>query len=411
MQDLGRNKAVVVSTEHDIVLAEANSAVPLKGDFERMARRRFQRGQLVLRGKRSPVWVGRYREDIIRDGKIQRLEKWVILGTKTDYPTRKLALRALEDLLTDINNLSYRPRPVAQFSEFAKRWQEIVLSQHKPSTQPPIRSQLRKHLIPQLGNVAMKDITGELLQSFISDCDLSAKTVKNLVGTLRIMWNSAKAWGYVGHDPFGGLVLPEWDPPEQPTFSPEDMRRIIAAAEPPYDTVYWLVAQTGIRRGEVCGLDVGHVDLTNRVIVVKRSRNGRHITDTKSRKPRIFSISPRLADRLSSFVTGRNPDEPLFLSPEGMRLHPENLVKRKLKPLLKQLGLEGGLHAFRHGNATAQDRLHTPMKVRQERLGHVSSRTTMSYTHLVGDDDRRVVEQLDDLFCPLPANQTEGRIM
>src|SRR5271157_2692677 len=28
---------------------------------------------------------------------------------------------------------------------------------------------------------------------------------------------------------------------------------------------------------------------------------GRHITDTKSRKPRIFSISPRLADRLSSF--------------------------------------------------------------------------------------------------------------
>jgi hypothetical protein len=28
------------------------------------------------------------------------------------------------------------------------------------------------------------------------------------------------------------------------------------------------------------GLDVGHVDLTNRVIIVKRSRNGRHITNT-----------------------------------------------------------------------------------------------------------------------------------
>ena len=60
MQDLGRNKTVIVGTEHDIVFAEANSAVPLKGDSERMARRRFQRGQLVLRGKRSPVWVGRY---------------------------------------------------------------------------------------------------------------------------------------------------------------------------------------------------------------------------------------------------------------------------------------------------------------------------------------------------------------
>ena len=35
----------------------------------------------------------------------------------------------------------------------------------------------------------------------------------------------------------------------------------------------------------------------------------------------------------------------------------------------------------------------------------------MGYTHLVGDDDRRVVEQLDDLFCPLTTSQTEGRIM
>ena len=120
------------------------------------------------------------------------------------------------------------------------------------------------------------------------------------------------------------------------------MRRVIVAAKPPYDMVYWLVAQTGLWRGEVCGLDVGHVDLTNRVIVVKRSRNGRHITDTKSRKPGIFSISPRLADRLRSFVSGRNRDEPLFLSAEGMRLHPENLVKRKLKPLLSSRGLRAG---------------------------------------------------------------------
>ena len=40
------------------------------------------------------------------------------------------------------------------------------------------------------------------------------------------------------------------------------------------------------------------------------------------------------------------------------------------------------------------------MKVRQERLGHAESRTTMGYTHMVGDDDRKLVEQLDELFCP-----------
>ena len=319
---------------------------------------------------------------------------------ETLYPTRKLALRALEDRLSTINNVSYRPRPVAKFSEFATRWQKIVLAQHKPSTQPPIRSQLKKHLIPRLGGLAMKDLTGELMQSFVSDCAVSPKTVRNLVATMRIMWNSAKAWGYVSHDPFEALVLPEWDRQEQPSFSEEEIRKIIEAAEPPYDTVFWLVAQTGIRRGEVCALDVGHVDLAKRIIVVTKSRSGRHITDNKSRKPRVFSISPRLAERLQSFVKGRAADEPIFVSKQGKRLHPDNFVARELKPLLKKLGLAGAMHAFRHGNATAQDRLNAPMKVRQERLGHVSPRTTMDYTHLIGDDDRRLVEQLDDLFCP-----------
>src|ERR1019366_8515344 len=32
------------------------------------------------------------------------------------------------------------------------------------------------------------------------------------------------------------------------------------------------------------------VDLQNRIIVVKKSRSGQHITDNQSRKPRVFSI-------------------------------------------------------------------------------------------------------------------------
>ena len=80
----------------DNLAHEANSGLPLKG-FERMARRRFQRGQLLLRGRKHPVWIGRWRDDVIQDGKIERVQRWEILGTKADYPTRKLALRAREE--------------------------------------------------------------------------------------------------------------------------------------------------------------------------------------------------------------------------------------------------------------------------------------------------------------------------
>ena len=95
------------------------------------------------------------------------------------------------------------------------------------------------------------------------------------------MWNSAKAWDYVSHDPFSGLVLPEWDVPEHVCFSPEQVRAHHRRGTSTLRHVFWLVAQTGIRRGEVCALDVGHVDLAARVIVVRRSRNGRYITETK----------------------------------------------------------------------------------------------------------------------------------
>lgn len=69
-----------------------------------------------------------------------------------------------------------------------------------------------------------------------------------------------------------------------------------------------------------------------------------------------------------------------------------------LKPVLKELGLDGGAHAFRHGNATLLDSLQAPMAVRQERLGHVDAKTTMGYTHLVTADDVRVAEQLGALL-------------
>ena len=55
-----------------IVLPEANTCLPLKGDLERMARRRFQDPTPQRRGK---WWTLRYRQDEFVGGRLVRVRK------------------------------------------------------------------------------------------------------------------------------------------------------------------------------------------------------------------------------------------------------------------------------------------------------------------------------------------------
>ena len=86
---------------------------PLNEQGGSMARRRFQKGRLFLRSKRTPAWIGRWREDTITPGGSGHKNRKVraqILGSKAELPTRRLAARRLELLLARINAPSYRPR-------------------------------------------------------------------------------------------------------------------------------------------------------------------------------------------------------------------------------------------------------------------------------------------------------------
>jgi integrase len=133
---------------------------------------------------------------------------------------------------------------------------------------------------------------------------------------------------------------------EQPCFSVDAITRIIERSPQPYKTVWRLVAETGIRRAKICGLNVGDVEVNRRIIVVQRSRTKKGVLKpTKagvrngSVKRRVFSFSPSLAEQLRPFVEGRTADQPLFLTPGrvtkngkriggDVRLEPDNFVKR-----------------------------------------------------------------------------------
>jgi hypothetical protein len=224
-----------------------------------MARRRYQHGHLRLRGTRQKVWVAMWREDImLADGTVKRVRRSEVLGSIAEYKTKRLAQRAFQERLAEVNSLTYQPRPTATFAEFAEKWQRDVMSQHKRSTQSGDRSRLKAHLVPELGEMRMRDITREVLQSLVARKrkNLSAKSVKNLIALLRQMWVQAKTDGYTQIDPFAALRLPEPELVNERCLTLDEMKALINAAPEPYKTFYWILAETGIRCGEACGLPV-----------------------------------------------------------------------------------------------------------------------------------------------------------
>ena len=83
----------------DMVSAEANTGNPLRGDFERMARRRFQDPKPRRRGD---WWIIQVRQDvvvngkpIVRDGRSLTLDQTLVLSKAREYGAKVAAKRAI----------------------------------------------------------------------------------------------------------------------------------------------------------------------------------------------------------------------------------------------------------------------------------------------------------------------------
>ena len=278
-----------------------------------MARRRYQRGSVFVR---NGNWVGRWREDEIRDGRVVRIRRAEVLGTIQEIPTKRLAKRALDDRLAVVNSAFYRPRLTATFGELAARWQSSVLTQFAASTQGTMRGHLSRWLIPFFGPFQLREIRAEDVQRFVASVPRGPKTLRNIVATLRLNWKSATAWGYVTHDPLAAIVLPRRGRAKRVFFTLDEMRRILHEAKGPDRVFFWLAAEAGLRRGELCGLrasDVVDLDAGSRRVevwqTVVRGKIQRPKTDHAYR---VVPISEPLAKCLTAYLEHWRPN------PEGL---------------------------------------------------------------------------------------------
>jgi integrase len=370
-----------------------------------LARRRYQRGNVERRGDR---WVGRWREDIIgNDGVVRRERRYEVIGTIKDFPTKRLAIRQLDEVLARINAVGYRPGRMATLGEFAKRWQDKYGCLRKPSTFKAQVSHLRVHIIPALGTLRLNELIKEEQQRFVACLakKVRRKTLLNVLQTLSVILNTAKEWGYVCEGmSLKRLALPPREARKTPRFfTAEEARRIIAAAREPYATIYAVAAMTGMRAGELLGLRITDIDFERRLILVQQSLWHGKLQSVKSAMSvRALPLPNALAYHLKNYLqTWRpNPEELLFTTRLGTPIDASKLTQRRLQPLLKKLGIaRAGLHAFRHTCASLLVEQGISMRIAQQQLGHSDPRITLAiYSHVIGDSHRQAVEKLSSVL-------------
>lgn len=375
-----------------------------------MARRRFQCGRVLLKGKREPKWFGRWREDVIlANGTIRRIERSMVLGTKRELATARLAKRKLETVLARVNAPDYRPGRVGTVKEFSERWQELFLKHRKPSTERAAKSHLRSHILPVLGKMGLDQVGREMQQEFAAHLcqSVSRKTAINVLGTLSSMLGSARSWGYVCQTvDLAALALPERPAGEARFFTADQARNIITAAEHPFRAMFAIAAMTGMRAGEIMGLSVDDLDFGRRLIHVRRSAwHGKLQTVKTKGSNSVLPLPEGLAVILREYVDSswrENPERILFCNRRGRPYTAEKVVQKRLWPILDSLEIPHcGFHAFRHTHTALLLEAGASPKVAQAQLRHSDARITLGiYGHVVGDSQRNAVERVAEILRP-----------
>jgi integrase len=369
-------------------------------------RRRFQKGTLIVRGKK-PVRCGVFREDVLQpSGAFERVQRTVVLGPVSSLSERA-AWKLFQPYLDRVNSESVKmpPRTGMTLEQFVREWRTSVAVNLAATTARAMESHLRAHIIPKLGSLPLTEINTKNVQSFVAYLGngRSRKTVENVLGTLSSLHETAKGWGYAcGNFSQEHITMPRRGVKKDPrSFTDEEMGRVIAAAPEPCATIFSIAATLGLRVGETLALRVSDIDFTKKIIRIRQSVDAvtRKIQAVKSDASSAdVPMPPQLEKQIKGYLASEHYHQNglglLFINKRGRPFNANKLMTQVLHPLLAKLGIErGGFHSMRHGTCSALLADGATPAVVQKQLRHSDPRITLGiYGHVIGDQQRDAVE-------------------
>jgi integrase len=399
-----------------------------------MSRRSGQSGSVYVKGSQ---YIGRYRVDV--PGQIKRARRTVIIGSINQI-TRPHAERWLSKFIegqgiNDASHLARSQSPVVTFGLAARGWKDHhLIVNKKRSSQRSMSCELNKHILPHLKDTPLEEISYPVVRGLIQTWqqeDLSRKSIKNLFGIVRAIYNFQFDEMAQSGKPIVSPWLVKWKkvaPPktvqrELPYFTVAQMAAIVNAAKTQLNrALFALAAGTGARAGELFALRVeSDVNLNEQTITIRRSVFEGEENTSKSDsgdedRTRTVPIDPSIVAELKKHLQGRRSGY-LFETRNGTPLRLSNVREDKLYPILRKLKLVQpgvGMHAFRRGRISHLVYSGVSRQVIRDWCGHSSDRMIDHYTKLLrqhhAPEMAKVKPLLDRSWTPVGPQLIERRV-
>ena len=367
-----------------------------------------------------------------------------LIHRKTVHGTKKDAEVELAKFVTEVQNGLVIDGKSLKFSEFTEIWKRDYGSKElAPSTYKRYCRMLETRLLPYFGHFYINKIKPTDIMKFYDLLEkdtqlvrkkgnngsktkkpLSGKTILEHHRLLRAMLHKAVYWQLIVTNPAERVQPPKARKPKRRSYDDEQTKILLENLEllPNEDTKYKiaiiLTVFTGVRLGELMGLEWQDVDFKNGIISINRS--SQYLADmgvfTKVPKTessiREIAIPEFIISLLEEYklwyeeqksIYGElwmNSDR-LFVQADGKPMHPSTISKWFVK-YVGQIGLPViNFHGLRHTNASLLVAQNIDIAVISARLGHAQISTTLDfYVHPLLSHNRKAGYALENLLLP-----------
>lgn len=311
----------------------------------------------------------------------------------------------------------------SKYEYWLNEWLFIKKLKIKESTYIRYRNSIENHIKPYLGKYPINNISTSLMESFISylatngkvngNGGLSIKSISDILVIIKESFRYAQNHGISTICNFNTITLKKASH-EMRVLSRNEMNKLIEYLLKDTDLYklgVFICLFTGIRIGELCGLQWKNISIENKTIKIEQTMQRLQSSDPNDiKKTRIIITEPKsfasvriipipefVVETIKSHV--ENPNA-FFLSGKSKCYVEPRTMQYHFKNYLVENGIEdANFHSLRHTFATRCVEAGFDAKTLSEILGHSSVKITLDkYVHSSMEQKRMNMEKLQCTF-------------